>query len=199
MPTTNDPWAWLEESTIRRPDQMLDALLDLTLDDDTLVIDLDAWKRITSRLPLGRNEEPWWCGEVFDSLPVTWEVVAMGLGDAWSAAEWPEQCQPTEWWVQWWQQCGYAVDGVLTERPSEPLTLWRGAVADRMRGMAWTADRKIAEWFARRFDGALEDTGRLYTATVEPSRLLARLHEAHRSEDEYVIDTEGLTITEVKA
>jgi hypothetical protein len=82
-------------------------------------------------------------------------------------------------------------------REGEPLTLYRGAIPSRRKGMAWTADRERAEWFRDRFNTAGLKTAHLYTATVEPRRVLARF--IGRSEDEYVIDTKGLRVEQVAA
>jgi hypothetical protein len=87
--------------------------------------------------------------------------------------------------VEWFDRCGYLVNGHPAPRPVEPVTLYRGATPARARGMSWTDDRDRAEWFARRFD----DSARVWTATLKPHDLLARIHapDGGRGEHEYVV------------
>jgi hypothetical protein len=70
--------------------------------------------------------------------------------------------------------------------------LYRGATALRNDGMAWTSSREIAEKFATgRLRG--RELGEVWTANVEPWRLLAKV--ADRDEHEYVVNTDELEIT----
>jgi hypothetical protein len=41
-------------------------------------------------------------------------------------------------------------------------------------------------------------SGRVWTATVEPGRLLARITEHRPGESEYVVDTDGLEIAALR-
>ncbi len=64
--------------------------------------------------------------------------------------------------------------------------------------MAWTSNRFIAEWFRDRWPD-----GKLWTVTVQHDRLLAhvnnvRLDESGQSEDEYVIDPDGMQPEELQ-
>jgi hypothetical protein len=47
-------------------------------------------------------------------------------------------------WIRWFQFAAYP-------KPESTLTLYRGAVSSRARGMAWTKDDARALWFAWRF------------------------------------------------
>lgn len=76
--------------------------------------------------------------------------------------------------------------------PTEPVTLWRGAIDERAVGMAWTADRSMAEWFVQRLNGGSHGEAHLWETTVSPDRVRARF--IHRKEDEYVLNTIGMRI-----
>jgi hypothetical protein len=58
-------------------------------------------------------------------------------------------------------------------RPSSAVTLYRGSLADRMRGMSWTSELDLAERLGRRHTpyGAAV----LYKATIAPGAILAYL------------------------
>ena len=114
------------------------------------------------------------------------------VGDVWSMAEFP--CRMLELW-QWeemFQWSGYRHDGRPAERPADALTLYRGAPARHRGGLAWTASREMAEWFATRNRDQFGWDAKVWTAAVEPWRLLAHIDD--RREEEYVVDTVDLDI-----
>ncbi|WP_377322756.1 hypothetical protein ACFJIY_25015 [Pimelobacter simplex] len=114
---------------------------------------------------------------------------------AWSDAEFPMiQLEPDEW-RDLFEHIGYTVDGVAAERPSGPLTLWRGAAPGYEKGFAWTEDREKAQWFANRPHH--KGGGLLLTADVRPAWLFARITNQRPGESEYVVDTDGIDIREV--
>ena len=86
------------------------------------------------------------------------------------------------------------VDGRAAKRPTDPIRLYRGATPDHRDGWSWTDDPRVAADYAsgERF-GRLP--GRVWTAAVPPDRILCRNTE--RQENEYVVDTEALDITEL--
>jgi hypothetical protein len=61
------------------------------------------------------------------------------------------------------------------------LTVYRGARSSMRHGLSWTPEWTQAEWFANRCGG------RVYTATIRKSSVLAYLND-HRSENEIVAD-----------
>ena len=92
--------------------------------------------------------------------------VAALVGDAWSDADLPEQCLDHDTWRELFKAAGTIVDGQPAPRPETPLTLWRGASAERRLGWAWTADRARAEWFANR-SGLVGEPATVWQAEVE--------------------------------
>ncbi|MEW1552244.1 hypothetical protein, partial [Streptomyces tsukubensis] len=58
-----------------------------------------------------------------------------------------------------------------------------------------TTRRAVAEGYATGTGARRPRTGRLYRTVAPPTALLA--YNTNRGEDEYVLDTTGLTITEV--
>jgi hypothetical protein len=176
-----------QEETARRAQAMTDVLCrfeDITTDDFDRAIALAG--RISAPLMV------WEChqhGSFTDD-----RVLAMCVTTAWSSAEYPEQSLGRDLWRELFHATGYTVDGVPAERPAEPTRLYRGTTQEGRYGWAWTSDRAVAERFAC---GVIrgQTPGRVWTALVEPQRLLAFIHEAQRNESEYVVETDGLTIT----
>lgn len=116
-------------------------------------------------------------------------------GSLWSVAEFPESYLRNEW-IDVFELAGYCVDGLPSPRPAEPLTLYRGATPEGKTGMSWTDDHEIARRFASGELWGRQTPGVLWTAKVEPWRLLCRNHEDGRHEAEYVIDPAGLEVRE---
>ncbi|OXM50251.1 hypothetical protein CFP71_27850 [Amycolatopsis thailandensis] len=116
------------------------------------------------------------------------------VGLAWSNAERPDLALSRDSWRTLFTAAGYTDDGRRVPRPTQPLRLYRGSVADRRTDWSWTGSRDIARTYAAGgFGGRLP--GAIWTALVEPERLLARNND--RDEAEYVIDTRSLTIDPV--
>lgn len=110
--------------------------------------------------------------------------------DVWSAVEHPLDALTRDEWAELFHVAGYTYNGQRRARPRLPRVLYRGADAAHRDGWSWTDDRRLAHWFADRRPG-----GRVWTATVEPGRLLARITTVRAGESEYVVTTDGLTIT----
>lgn len=70
-------------------------------------------------------------------------------------------------------------------KPAEPLTLFRGAVPRHARGMSWTPDRALAEWFAHRFDAL--SPGFVYVVEAPPAAVLWAGTNG-RKEQEVIVD-----------
>ena len=76
-------------------------------------------------------------------------------------------------WRDLFERAGYTHNARRRARPRLPRQLYRGADARPRDGWSWTDDRRAAEWFARR--SMHSRPGVVWTAMVEPVRLLARL------------------------
>ncbi|MFJ7219956.1 hypothetical protein [Amycolatopsis sp. NPDC098790] len=114
------------------------------------------------------------------------------VGLAWAMAERPDRALSRGRWRQLFTAAGYTEDGHRVPRPTAAQRLYRGSVADRRGDWSWTDSRDVARTYAAGgFGGRLP--GAIWTAMVEPERLLAR--NTDRDEFEYVVDTDGLTIT----
>jgi hypothetical protein len=80
---------------------------------------------------------------------------------------------------------------VPLERPTAPLTLYRGASPNRMRRMSWSGARHRAVELGMRH--APDGSAMLYRVTVEPSAILAYLGERANTEVwTVVVDPAGL-------
>lgn len=152
------------------------------------------WTEVMSMHSLGRNDFPTLLTYVFDYLEPTTRGEA--LEAAWVSSEYPTFQLSKEEWVTMFDAFGYTVDGTSRERPTESLTLYRGATTEYKQGMSWTDKQEIASKFA---SGDLlgRGAGVVFTAKVEPERLYAYFHEGRR-ESEFVIETDGLEITAVE-
>lgn len=142
---------------------------------------------------VGRNNAPLLLAELWAEGHFTWnpEQLTSCIGAVWSMSEYPDRYLEHETWRELFALAGYTVDGDGAPRPAEAIRLWRGSVPERRGDWSWTDSRAVAERYA-----AGTHYGRpksmVWTAMVEPRRLLARNTE--RDESEYVVDTEGLAI-----
>ena len=83
-----------------------------------------------------------------------------------------------------------AFDALKQKAEAGGLTLWRGTGKSLAagRGLSWTTDRKMAEWFAAREGRASSSS--VWQVKPPPDRMLAFLDG--RGEDEVILDTRGL-------
>ena len=79
---------------------------------------------------------------------LTEEVMIAVLDNHQAMAEFPDSELGRDAWRLLFLKVGYSVDGRTADRPSEPLTLWRGSVPERRADWSWTADREIAASYA---------------------------------------------------
>ncbi|KFZ80846.1 hypothetical protein ED92_11030 [Amycolatopsis sp. MJM2582] len=123
---------------------------------------------------------------------ITDHALSCFVGPAWSHAERPDLTLPRHRWRALFTAAGYTEDGRRVPRPTQPLRLYRGSVADRRDDWSWTESRRVARTYAAGgFGGRLP--GAIWTALVEPGRLQAC--NTDRDEAEFVVDTEGLAIS----
>lgn len=112
----------------------------------------------------------------------------------------PLACIGERRWLELFKSAGFIVAGVdqtrvgdevientyahLTERPAEPITVYRGAaLRTRGRGLSWSLYRECArDNFAQPWADAYEQPSGLYRATVPPRAILA-LFGDHREQE----------------
>jgi hypothetical protein len=149
-------------------------------------------ERVVSRL--GRVWGPYVLDVLYTAGALTADAARLA-GPIWGMAEYPEGTggMSRATWLQVFALAGYTVDGEPAKRPGGTATLYRGAPRSRRFRMAWTDHRATAERFAH---GGLRgrEPGRVWTAGVDPDRLLARIHEDGRGESEYVVNTLSLRV-----
>lgn len=134
---------------------------------------------------------------------------------AWTDPAWPEANLGTAPWRKLWDRVGYIHEVAMEsedddpssklrdfEKPTEPLVLYRGAIASRKRGMAWTTSLERAVWFRNHMSPAngVKRSGplrqaRVYRCVVPPERFYA--HFEGRGEDEWVADVRSLQIDDI--
>ncbi|MBB3602777.1 hypothetical protein FHT40_002438 [Mycolicibacterium sp. BK556] len=100
--------------------------------------------------------------------------------------------QVPQWeWVQLFKTAGFLSDASAVQRPSGPITLWRGSTSRGWRRLAWTAHQPTAEWFAWRIPYiGVADVGVLFEATVKAEHVFAITDD--RGESEYIVNPASL-------
>lgn len=140
----------------------------------------------------GRTNGPGFLAEALSEDKITSATVADLVGDVWSSAEFPDRELDRDTWRWLFDVAGFTVDGKPAPRPDQPMTLFRGSVPERRTDWSWTRDRVVAERFAS--GGRGRAPGRVWVCEVPPGHMLAAI--TGREEDEVVVDTRGLQITE---
>lgn len=168
------------------PDDLLDYLLG---DPDPY----DHEELLTALGRVGRDHGPY----VVAVLHTWGELLPRHAGvvvpDVWSGVEHPLAALDRGAWRKLFDYAGYTFNGRRRARPRLSRVLFRGADEAHRDGWSWTDDRDLAQWFADR--DMHKAPGRVWQATVDPSRLLARITSVREGESEYVVDTDGLAIT----
>ena len=100
------------------------------------------------------------------------------LLQVWSGADYPESLVSTERWLKMFDAAGYVSDGQPV--PTQDLTVFRGAPEGYERRMSWTTDIQIATNF-----GGLD--GKVWTTTVPPEAVLARIENVRPGESEVLV------------
>jgi hypothetical protein len=100
---------------------------------------------------------------------------------------------PDTTWRSLFELADYTDDLVPARRPRRALRLYRGATAENRLGFSWTTDIETARHFVqyRQAPGA---AAFVWEAAVEPERIFCHLTD----EGEYVVDTNGLSVTLVE-
>ena len=125
--------------------------------------------------------------EVGDEYGVDLADLADAVGLAW--ANWgPPLLEPTAW-RQLFGLAGYRKLDEPAARPTEPMRLWRGGLPEHSYNWSWTDDPDLPYHYAGP-GGVVADIGMIWTALVEPWRLMATVPDLM----EYVVDTVGLDV-----
>lgn len=142
---------------------------------------------------VGRVHGPALLSALYGHNLITGAELARVIGVVWSMTEYLDTELGHPRWLELFTLTGYTVDGVPATRPSSSLTLYRGSVPERRDDWSWTDSLETAQSYAYRGIGGRPQST-VWTAEVDPARLLARISE--RDEDEYVVNTTGLRIRE---
>lgn len=118
---------------------------------------------------------------------LTKDELASTLWAVWSGAAHPLEALTKEQWLPMWEAIGYRINSDPAKRPTESLVLHRGSDAAHRDNWSWTTKVDVA-WQAAGADG------QVWTATIPPERLLARIIRDDYDESEYVARPEGLKI-----
>lgn len=147
---------------------------------------------------VGRNAAPGLLMDLhYEDMLTPAHYIAM-VGHVWAMAEWPLRQLEGYEWLELFRCAGYtrAMEdgpGRRWPRPRKPRTLYRGADEANRLGWSWTDKIETARWFANR--PQWKTPGRVWTITVDPRWLLARIDT--RKESEYVIEVDEFTPDDV--
>lgn len=110
--------------------------------------------------------------------------------DAWSMAEYPEHLLAPWNWVDLIGEQGLIVDGEHVSREDtfpETVTVYRGCHPTKVKGMSWTTDIGVANWFMRRWG-----VGANALLSLEVPREYILMGCNQRGEHELVIEIDAL-------
>jgi hypothetical protein len=109
---------------------------------------------------------------------------------AWAFAQYPQDATTDDEWRQLFEVSGYLLNHTRSERPTEPLRLYRGSTEEFRGRWSWTSDPALAQAFA---DGSRKrPSGRVWTVCPPRDRLLSCY--AAREGPEHIVDVTGLDI-----
>lgn len=112
------------------------------------------------------------------------------LSDNWTHSGYAaDQSWETSHWAKLFEMAGFVTDTPGWKRPSELLTIHRGARQESEPVMSWFTDRDVAAWFAR----WCHDTGtpaELMSTTIAPEYILGAFDG--RNEHEVLINPAGI-------
>lgn len=125
------------------------------------------------------------------------------LSDAWNAAEWPAQLAKASdlndrQIVEMFREAGFVTDTSSTERPTQPLRIYRGCTEFGTEGFSWSTEPEVARKFAKRegwFGRDEDEYGApvIVTTVIDPEYVLAVFpSDDSRREREVVVDPIGL-------
>lgn len=127
---------------------------------------------------------------------------AVVLGRLWQGlgtdAAGPDRYVARGWWLERFLELGWVHPWVRGPRPGSVfgvVRLYRGALAERRDGLAWTSSRALAAWFAERAGAG----GRVWRADVPVDRLVCAFPirvAGCEASTEYVVDAAGLVVVE---
>jgi hypothetical protein len=181
FPDANLPMFYLDKAeTLQHMEELAEELVEKHSGYKTLTAQ-EFWREAWSR-PHHDRDHPDLLLALIESDCLTEDATRELLEDVWVTVEFPEQNGGSQRWMDAFDMAGWVSDDE-SERPTEPMVLYRGAIEDHKVGMAWTADPERAAWFAQRLSSGMEP-GHVYRRTFQPREILARF--AGRNEDEYV-------------
>jgi hypothetical protein len=129
--------------------------------------------------------DAWVAGEVSD-------LDLRGLvPDTWLYMDWPERVIGAAKWTRMFRASGFLSIPYELPRPAIPLTVYRGASAERRAGMSWTEDVERADQFRQRHSWHAPTA--IYRTEVSPAAVLARLERPGEGPPEVVVDPAMLT------
>lgn len=119
------------------------------------------------------------------------------VAQAWASGEpGSASCIGSDEWLKLFRLNGFTHLGEPAQRPSEPVTVYRGCTPEHRLGMSWSTEVLVARRFANQGMSS-RPHGVVYVARVDPNYLLAFIEEGHE-EYEWVVDPAGLNDTNVR-
>ncbi|WP_157560265.1 hypothetical protein [Microbacterium sp. H83] len=127
------------------------------------------------------------------------DLLGVALAHTWVSTDYPERRIATVHWRTLFSETGFCETGVSAPSPLELPPLFRAAAEGHELGMSWTDDRGKAEVFLDRNVCAGRAATLLMLEGASASRALAHIHSTNwRDENEWVIDTAGLALSDIE-
>lgn len=144
-------------------------------------------------------QQPQLIERIFDEgLYPSLDQLAWALHNAWRRVEVPGRDVSQEKWKSMWRTVGYVYGAERREdlRPTEPVTMYRGAPPEFRDRLSWTSSPERAHWYIHTWRQAAQNNerGRIWQCTIPPERFLA--HFDGRGELEWLVEVDGLAVIE---
>lgn len=123
--------------------------------------------------------------DVFLDGPASQERKAAVLASTWMQTHTPLVHRARDKWVAAFRSIGF-INGFSLRPdllPAEPLTVWRAATPEYVRGLSWTTSRVVAN---ARLQKVSHGPGFVYECVVQPEWVLARMPQGPLQE--YIVD-----------
>lgn len=153
------------------------------------------WKTLAAMITAaGNTQAPAVLYTTWKAGMVTTRQLQAWLPRVWNIAEYPHDTISNDMWREMFGTAGYTSDGTPAT-PPETIQLYRGCAPEYRTNWSWTDHLLAAAAHAVAVPGRKHSP--TVWATTAPGEAVL-IHRTHVDFDEYVIDTDGLSIEQVR-